>query len=348
MRITTAPRQMEQNQMNKYKKLTIDEVCNELEAPKPTLILFHVRPDGDAVGSAFALKLLLESMGSKSYCICANEIPHRLNFLTKTMQKSALLDSLPEDFCAERIVAVDTASPFQLGELYDRFAGKITLMLDHHSKGEPYADNYILPNRAASGEIVFEISREMLKRGKIAAIPKQLDACLYAAISSDTGCFKYSNVSPETHICTSELMRSGIDTARINQLLFDSKSMEVIAAEKAAMETLKLYHRGKIAVVCFTFAKKKELGVLDEHLETIIDVARSVEGVEVAVAIRQPNEERTFRASTRSSNRVDVSAVCAEFGGGGHVRAAGCTIKADSIEHARDLVVAEIEKQLKN
>ena len=219
------PRKTEPKQMNKYRKLGLAEVCDELEAPKPTLILFHVRPDGDAVGSAFALKLLLEGMGSKAYCLCANEIPRRLDFLTKNIQKSALIDSLPKDFCAERIVTVDTASPMQLGELYDRFAGKITLMLDHHSKGEPYADNYIVASRAATGEIVFEVSREMLKRGKIAAIPKQLDACLYAAISSDTGCFKYSNVSPETHICTSELMRSGIDTARINQLLFDSKSM---------------------------------------------------------------------------------------------------------------------------
>ena len=190
------------------------------------------------------------------------------------------------------------------------------------------------------------MSREMLARGVIKAIPEKMDFCLYAAISSDTGCFKYSNVTPKTHICSAELLKSGIDTAQINRLLFDSKSMEVLAVEKAGFDTLKMFHNGKIAVVFFTYQMKQKLGVLDEHLETLIDVARSVEGVDVAVAIRQPGPEKTFRVSTRSSNAVDVSAVCAYFGGGGHIRAAGCTIVADCIEHVADLVITEIEKQL--
>ena len=144
----------------------------------------------------------------------------------------------------------------------------------------------------------------------------------------------------------SNCVNSGIDTAEINRLLFDSKSMEVLAVEKAGLDTLKMFHNGKIAVVFFTYQMKQKLGVLDEHLETLIDVARSVEGVDVAVAIRQPGPEKTFRVSTRSSNAVDVSMVCAFFGGGGHIRAAGCTIVADCIEHVADLVVTEIEKQL--
>ena len=142
-------------------------------------------------------------------------------------------------------------------------------------------------------------------------------------------------------------MNSGIDTARINQLLFDSKSMEVLAVEKAGFDTLKMFHNRKIAVVFFTYEMKQKLGVLDEHLETLIDVARSVEGVDVAVAIRQPGPEKAFRVSTRSMGNVDVSVVCSYFGGGGHVRASGCTVVADSIGHVADLVVSEIEKQMR-
>jgi len=328
------------------KKLDFSEICDKLVEKKNTVILFHVRPDGDAVGSALAMKLLLEAMGSRAWCVCANEIPQRLAFLSEGIQKSSLLETIPEDFKIERVITVDTASSSQLGEMYEKFGDKIDFMIDHHAKGEPYADYYVASDAAAAGEIVFDISREMLKRGTIKEIPPKMDYCLYAAISSDTGCFKYSNVTPKTHICSAELLKSGIDTAQINRLLFDSKSMEVLAVEKAGFDTLKMFHNGKIAVVFFTYEMKQKLGVLDEHLETLIDVARSVEGVDVAVAIRQPGPEKTFRVSTRSSNAVDVSVVCSYFGGGGHIRAAGCTIVADCIEHVADLVITEIEKQL--
>lgn len=330
-----------------FRKLGFAEVCAELAIPKNTLILFHVRPDGDAVGSAFALKLLLEEAGSRVFCMCQNEVPQRLSFLSEGIQQSALPEALPTDFDAERVIAVDTASVAQLGELYDRFQDKINIKLDHHSKGEHYADYFVMENAAATGEIVFDISREFLKRGIVKALPERLDYCIYAAISSDTGCFKYSNVTPKTHIRSAELLKNGVDAASINQLLFDSKSMEVLAAEKAGFDTLKMFHGGRIAVVYFTYEMKERLDILDEHLETLIDVARSVEGVEVAIAVRQPTKEKTFRVSTRSQGGVDVSAVCAAFGGGGHVRASGCTIMADSIEHAADLVVTEVEKQMR-
>ena len=333
--------------MREMRKLNFLEVCRELAEPKNTRILFHTRPDGDAVGSAFALKLLLEAAGSRAWCVCVNEVPQRLNFLSAGIQDSALPESIPEDFEIERILTVDTASPSQLGELYERFGDKIDMMIDHHAKGEPYADYLVLSDVAAAGEIVFDISRWFLADGVIGRLPERLDFCLYAAISSDTGCFKYSNVTPQTHLRSAELLKSGIDTARINQLLFDSKSMEVLAVEKAGFDTLKMFHNGKIAVVFFTYDMKQKLGVMDEHLETLIDVARSVEGVDVAVAIRQPGPEKSFRVSTRSASAVDVSVVCTYFGGGGHVRASGCTIIADSIEHVADLVVGQIEKQMR-
>lgn len=333
--------------MKTFKKLRFNEVCDELAQPKNTLILFHTRPDGDAVGSAFALKLLLAAAGSRAWCVCTNEVPQRLNFLSEGIQDSALPEAIPTDFDAARIVTVDTASPSQLGDLWGRFGDKIDMMIDHHVKGEPYADFFVAEGFAAAGEIVFDLSREFLARGIIKALPEKMDFCLYAAISSDTGCFKYSNVTPQTHIRSAELLNSGIDTARINQLLFDSKSMEVLAVEKAGFDTLRMFHNGKIAVVFFTYDMKQKLGVLDEHLETLIDVARSVEGVDVAVAIRQQGPDKVFRVSTRSASNVDVSVVCTYFGGGGHVRASGCTVIADSIEHVADLVVEQIEKQMR-
>ena len=126
--------------MKQFKKLRFGEVCDELARPRNTLILFHTRPDGDAVGSAFALKLLLEAAGSRAWCVCTNEVPQRLRFLSEGIQESALPEAIPEDFHPQRIVTVDTASPAQLGDLREAYEDKVDLMIDHHVKGEPYAD----------------------------------------------------------------------------------------------------------------------------------------------------------------------------------------------------------------
>jgi phosphoesterase RecJ-like protein len=228
------------------------------------------------------------------------------------------------------------------GALEEKYLSRVELMIDHHGKGEQYADGYIIRDLSATGEMMFAISREMFRRGAVKDIPSDVDFCIYAAISSDTGCFKYSSVTPQTHMVASSLLRSGIDAAYINHKLFDSKSFIQLKAEKIGFDNLTLYNDGKIGIICFTYEMKKEHGILDQYMETLIDVARSVEGVEVAAAIRQPKDEGVFRCSMRSSCDVDVSAICASLGGGGHVKAAGCTIEADSMESARETVLKAI------
>lgn len=331
--------------MPTYNHLTFDTVCDRLGEAKNTLICFHSHPDGDAVGSAFALRRLIELAGGRAYCVCADEIPHRLAFLTPE-QTSALPESIPADFQPERILSVDTASPNQLGRLLDLYGGKIEFMIDHHEVGEPYADHYIIPSAAACGEIIYDIAREMATSGALEHIPADVDARLYAAISSDTGCFRYSNVTPDTHRRAAELLRAGINAAQINTKLFACKSFAQLKAEKAGFDHLEFYENGRISAVIFPYALKQSLDVKDEHLETLVDVARCIEGVDVAVAIRQSTEANVYRVSTRAQIDFDVSAVCAVFGGGGHTKAAGCTIEGGTIEEARERVVAEIKKRL--
>lgn len=318
---------------------TVDRLCER----KDTLILCHARPDCDTVGSALALKKLLILAGMKAHVICESELPHRLEFLPMG-QESLLEENIPDDFVAERVISVDTASPMQLGALEEKYLSRVELMIDHHGKGEQYADGYIIRDLSATGEMMFAISREMFRRGAVKDIPSDVDFCIYAAISSDTGCFKYSSVTPQTHMVASSLLRSGIDAAYINHKLFDSKYFIQLKAEKIGFDNLTLYNDGKIGIICFTYEMKKEHGILDQYMETLIDVARSVEGVEVAAAIRQPKDEGVFRCSMRSSCDVDVSAICASLGGGGHVKAAGCTIEADSMESARETVLKAIRE----
>ena len=317
--------------------VTAHEVLALLKTPQPTCILFHARPDGDAVGSAFALAQWLSAMGSPAWCLCADEVPERLRFLTKGLQESVLPEHCPSTFSSARVISVDTASPAQLGALWERFADKISLMIDHHGKGTPYADHYICPQAAACAEVVFDL---MAQAGT--DVPAGAAALLYAGISSDTGCFRYSNVTRNTHLCAAALVESGIDAAEINRRLFEVKSKELLHAEHAGFERLALHDHGKIAVITFPYALRAELGLREEHLETLVDVARCVQGVEVAVAIRQSTPDGVFRVSMRANVDFDVARVAAAFGGGGHRRAAGATLMAVDIAAAERAVVREI------
>ncbi len=329
-----------------FKKLSLDKLCVELCKNKKTLIIYHIRSDADAVGSAFALKELLSLMGIPAYCACADEIPERLQFLSDGRQGSVLLEEgLKIDY--ERVISVDSASPSQLGELFSRLHKDVDIMIDHHASGTVYADYYIDSSAAATGEILYDVINWLCERGDIDDdIPMRILNCIYAAISSDTGGFRYANATPQTLYAASKLIEAGVDGAEINRLLFDSKPIKQIQAEGEAIRRLKLHGDGNIATVCLPYSVKRELELSDEHLGTLIDIPRSVCGVEIAVAIRQESSAGEFRVSMRSATDFDVSAVCAVFGGGGHKRASGCTVNAASIEEAEKKILNEIYRRL--
>ena len=320
-----------------FRALTPAEVIGELQKPMPTVVLFHVRPDGDAIGSAFALSLWLAAMGSPAFCLSEDAIPSNLRFLSEGLQDSTNVADLPAAFKDARVISVDTASPAQLGGLFEVYGDRITLMIDHHGKGTPYADHLICPEAAASGEIVYDL---------IAAsgveMPSRSAELLYAAISADTGGFRFSNTTKETHLRAAALVETGIDTAEINRRLFDSKPYKTLLAEKAGFDRLHFYAKGRVAVVTVPYEVKAALALEEENLSTLIDMARGIAGVDVAASLRQSEPDGVFRASMRANTDIDVSAVAATFGGGGHKRAAGCAVKAKTAEEAEQQLVRAI------
>ena len=329
--------------MSEHIEISFEEILSHIEEPTDTLVLFHRAPDADAVGSAFALKSVLEALGSRAFCVCAGEVPQRLRFLMNGEQTSVLPEAIPADFAVGRIVSVDSASASQLDRLYELYEGRIDLMIDHHASGDLYADYcYVRGGAAATGEIIFDLVKLLAGAGRM-EITESLCIDLYAAISGDTGCFRFSNATSKTHMRAAELLASGIDSARINHLLYDSKSMEQLRAEAAGISNLQLFADGRLAIITFPYALKAALGLSDEHLETLVDVARSVSGVEVAICIRQPAAEGKFRVSARSSSEYDVSELCRQFDGGGHAKAAGCTVFAEDIGKAMAAIIGAIE-----
>ena len=328
--------------MIEFRSLTLEEICDLLAVPANTLILFHRNPDADAIGSAFALKKILSDLGSRAWCVCSDETPERLAFLADDEQESVLPSSIPQDMTVERIMSVDSASPAQLGGLFALYEGRIDLMIDHHETGEVYANHYVRKDAAATGEIMFDLVKRLATEERV-TITDRLCTRLYAAISADTGGFRFSNVTSQTHKRAAELVASGIDCAAINHRLFDCNSMERLRATAAGISNLHVFADGKIAVITFPYALKVALGLSDTDLDGLVEIARSLMGVCVAIAIRQPSADGVFRVSTRSSCTYNVAELCARFDGGGHKKAAGCTLYAADMEEAMNQIVSAID-----
>ena len=330
-----------------HRALSYTQAALLLSKKQDTLIVYHANPDADAIGSAFALKLMLEEMGMRAYCVCSSDIPKRYRFLTKDIQSRATYESIPADFTNYRIVTVDTAAPVQMGPMEEPFGGRITLMIDHHASGSPYADYLVDDEAAATGEILFDLMRIWMANSLLIGVPNRVYTLLYAAISGDTGCFRYSNVTPDTMRRAAVLLEYGVDCADINYRLFEIKSEKVMRVEHEGFNRLQVRCGGRAALIKFPYEEKLRLEAADTDLETLVDVAKSVEDIFVAVVIKQNSESLRFRVSMRSCVDIDVAMICEQFGGGGHERAAGCTMYADHIDMAAERVMEVVDQEIR-
>ncbi len=316
--------------MSFFPDLNITQTVERLSALRQPIVLMHRHPDGDTVGSTVALMHVLKEMGASPVGLCADPMPERLAFLTKGLP---IYTTLPDG--QHDIVSVDVPSVQQMGELGPVLVGEHApcLMIDHHAIGSPFAPHLIDPSAAAAGELVYLLAEKALHMGLIKQIPVEAKTAMYAALSSDTGCFRYSNTTSRTlRIAAALLEDKAVDSAKINHLLFEAKSERQLLAEAYAIEHTKTTNGGKIAWVTITQDERLALGVEEEHLDTVIDMVRSRIGVEIAFFIRE-SKDGSFKASLRS-NGFNVAEVASTFGGGGHVRAAGCTIDAPDIDAA--------------
>ena len=329
------------------RNLTFKAACRslyELSRQGRLALLVHARPDGDCIGSGYATAALLASVGCHARVVCADPLPARLRFIAESagLDADITLDTLPEEFLPGNVtaVALDIAAATQLGHLEGKY--DIALSFDHHARSTAFSDRYLSADASATGEIVWRIAREWIRMGYIDSLPTALAPAVYAAISSDTGCFRYSNVTPATHRTAAQLIALIPSHSDIDRLLFETKTPGRLAAEKAALELLSFAAGGKIAVCSISLEQIAAHGLASEDLDALIDIARSVAGVEIAFSIRQ-EAHNSYRVSARSNSNADVSSLCAHFGGGGHVKAAGCTVTAPDIEEARRIILKKAE-----
>lgn len=330
-----------------FRALSYSQAALTLAKKQDTLIVCHANPDADAIGSAFALKLMLQELGMRAHVVCSSGIPKRYRFMTKGIQESALYENIPADLKDCRIITVDTAAINQMGALIEPYGNRVSMMIDHHASGVPYADYLVDRQAAATGEILFDIMRIWQVNNILIRVPEQVYSLLYAAISGDTGCFRYQNVTPDTLRRAAMLLEYGVPCADINYYLFEVKSDKVLRVEHEGFTRLQTVCGGKMSIIKFPYESKVRLGAADTDLETLIDVARSVEDTYVAAVVKQMSESLRFRVSLRSCVDIDVAKICESFGGGGHKRAAGCTMYADHLDMAADRVIEAVEAAIK-
>lgn len=312
--------------------VTLSDVCEIVQKKGSTLILCHKNPDPDTLGSAFALKHILEHFGSQVWVACCDKPSSKFDFITK----GETLTYFKTD--CERVIAVDVASPMQLGE-FAEYHTKVDLTVDHHSMCTRFSA-YYEDFGASCAEIIFSIYKEL----KI-DMPIHFFECIYAGMSGDTGGFRYSNVTKRSMEYGAEVIDTGIDHAEINRIIFESKTLGEIKAQKLTFEKMNLLCNGSLAVILFTNKMKEENGIVDEDISDIVNCLRSIEGVIVAVSLKQSTKDPSkFFISSRANFDVDVSRVCAELGGGGHPRASGASVVAPDPVLAFNMCIPLFEK----
>lgn len=293
-------------------------------------ILAHQKPDGDTLGSAFGLMYALQGAGKRCRVLCSDGYPQKYSFIYAGYQ--------PEEFDEQFVVAVDLADPQLMGSLRERYESRVDLCIDHHQSNNKYArENLIRPGYAATCELVYMvlINMNIKPSSKVAT-------ALYTGLSTDTGCFRFGNTTASTHICAAELIGAGADFANVNRLMFETVSLERMKAEVKIKSSLEVFYGGKCAVMYITDDIFEGTGLNEYDLEGMANLPRQLEGVEVGILIRERKETGECRVSLRSSSFFNVSAIAAQFGGGGHIRAAGCTITG-SRTVARDTLLAAIK-----
>ena len=311
---------------------TVKEAARWLQERDHFLILTHRRPDGDAVGCAVALCLGLRSIGKDAWIWENPQFTHRyagrLAGLTRT---DAAEDAV--------VVAVDMASEGLLPMGGEQFAGKTQLCLDHHPSNTGYAaETLVQPECGGCGELIWDVLEELGVK-----IDRDMAEAIYIAVSTDTGCFRYSNTTARTFRTAAKTVDRGAQIAPINREFFEIKTRGRLQLESRLMANMEFYADGKVAIATLPQTWVEELQVTEDDLDSISGFPRTIDGVCVGVMVRNSEPGRA-KMSVRTAPGYNASAYCSKLGGGGHVAAAGCSIPG-TLEDGKTAILAVLKEE---
>ena len=312
--------------------VTVEEAAGLLLKADRILLLTHQYPDGDTIGSGYALCRALQSLGKTARVACSDEIPDKYAYMTQTVPSPAFEPAF--------ICAVDVADAKLLGPRLAPYAERVDLAIDHHASHRDF-QRYLLLDAAAPATAL--LIYDLLPCLGAALTPFIAD-CLYTGLATDTGCFRFSSTTAKTHLVAAKLIEAGCHVEELNTLLFDTKPRARMEAERIARNHLEYYLDGRCALIYLTRDEIRQSGVDPADLEELTSLPISIEGVKVGLTLRQ-QPGGSYRISVRTAKSVDACAIARRLGGGGHTRAAGCELLGD-LENAKNAILAEVEAEL--
>lgn len=324
------------------KKTSLADFCKALKKYDNYLLSCHVVPEGDAIGSILAMESLLRRLGKKTTVVCQDEFPARLSCLSsKRWHQVDQLLAKPKKFDA--LLVTDCPTLERIGTVKNLINPKTVIFnVDHHISNVYFGQyNYVLPQSAASGEVVMQIFKKLkLKLNKDEATN------LYVALSTDTGSFKHGNTSVRSHEMAAELIAAGIDVEKINEDIYANYSINKIQLYSRLLGRIKTTANGQVAWV---YMKREDLhnsAATDEDTEGFIDFLKYIKEVQIAFFVSEQPRPGEVKVSFRAKGSYDVNKIATRFGGGGHRKASGCTMRT-SVEEAQKMVLEEIRKEYK-
>ena len=316
---------------------TLGEIGQILAASSKTLIFVHQNPDGDAIGSATGLCRALRRMGQEAFVLLEDKVPEYLAFMDTsccTLDRGCIADP---DVC----ICVDCSGESRFETIADVYnSGKQKLCIDHHENDLGFGDRYYISSETgATAELIFLLLQEMQQE-----IDKDIAECIFIGISMDTGNFKYSNTTPQTHRIAAELLAKGIDQNSIMVNLYQNVRIQEFEIKNKILANKELFAGGKGAIARVTQAMLDSCSAELGDAETSIDALRDIAGVEIAVVLKEKGDR--IKVSFRAKTDGDVGCIAQSMGGGGHKKASGCTLDM-SMEEAYAKVKEAVEEALK-
>lgn len=303
------------------------------------LVVSHVNPDGDATGSLLAVAQILSLMGKKGRLVNEGSTPSRFSFLPG-FASIINTSEQPLEQTYAKVICVDCADRYRPGRVAEWFAENVEILnIDHHPTNDLYgAINLVNPEASSTCEVIYDFIRAVN-----IGLTEDLAKCLYTGYLTDSGGFRYSNTTPKVLRDASELVAAGAHPYETAERALESITIEHVRLLSKSLSLLELTNNDKVAYLALPLSILKETGASKEDAEGLANYGRNIESVEVAVLMRET--EDGIKVSFRSKNYVDVSRIAKALGGGGHVRAAGCTLKRNLAE-VRTMIEPMVEEAL--
>jgi len=303
------------------------------------LVVSHIQPDGDAAGSTFAVAWMLSSLGKRFTLINEGVMPDKFMYMAGGVHSIVHYEADAELNTEryEHVISVDCADYSRIGTVHRLFADGVRILnIDHHATNDRFGScNLVVEHAAATVEVLYDLCVHM-------NIPfiHELNVCLYSGLLTDTGGFRYSNTTPKVMQMAADMLGRGVKGHELAERLLEKLTYPQISLIKTSLSTLNVAYDNQVAWLSIRLADVEASGASNEDLDGLVNYPRNIEGVEVGILFKE-RSGGIVKVSLRSNGKVDVAMIAKSFGGGGHVRAAGCSVHG-TLEEATERVVKEV------